>query len=57
MFKLHSNQTPLVLIGNYQLVRDKHNYSTRRSAKDNYAIPLRHRKQDQNIFMYLGPKV
>jgi len=56
MFKLHNNETPLLLIGNYQLVRDRHNYNTRHSAKDNYVIPLRHRKQDQNSFMYLGPK-
>jgi len=54
-FKLHSNETPLLLIGNYQLVRDKHNYNTRHSTKDIYAIPLRNRKQDQNSFMYLGP--
>jgi len=38
-------------------VRDRHNYNTRHSAKDNYVIPLRHRKQDQNSFMYLGPEV
>ena len=55
--KLHNNETPLLLIGNYQLVRDRHNYNTRHSAKDNYVIPLRHRKQDQNTFMYLWPKV
>jgi len=54
MFKLRNNETPLLLIGNYQLVRDRHNYITRHSAKDNYVIPLRHRKQDQNSFMYLG---
>ena len=57
MFKLHNNETPLLLIGNYQLVRDRHNYNTRHSAKDNYVITLRHRKQDQNSFKYLGPKV
>ena len=57
MFKLHNNETPLLLIGNYQLVRDGHNYNTRHSAKDNCVIPLRHRKQDENSFMYLGPKV
>ena len=57
MFKLHNNEAPLLLIGNYQLVRDRHNYNTRHSAKDDYVIPLRHRKQDQNSFMYLGPKV
>jgi len=50
MFKLHNNETPL-LIGNYQLVRDRYNYNKRHSAKDNYLIPLRHR------FMYLGPKI
>ena len=53
MFKLHNKETPLLLIGNYQLVRDRHNYNTRHSPKDNYVIPLRHRKQDQNSFMYL----
>jgi len=42
MFKMHNNETPLLLIGNYQLVRDRHNYTTRHSAKDNYVIPLRH---------------
>jgi len=51
------NLESLLLIGNYQLVRDRHNYNTRHSAKDNNVIPLRHRKQDQNGFMYLGPKV
>jgi len=51
MFKLHNNETPLLLIRNYQLVRDRHNYNTRHSAKDNYVIPLRHRNQDQNSFM------
>ena len=57
MFKLHNNETPLLLIANYQLVRDRHNYNTRYSAKDNYVIPLRHQKKDQNSFISLGPKV
>jgi len=53
-----------LLVGNYQLVRDRdflptcsHNYNARHSAKDNYLIPLRHRKQDQNSFRYFGPKM
>ena len=57
MFKLHNNETPLLLIRDYQLVRDRYYYYTTHSAKNNYVIPLRHRKQDQNSFMYLGPKV
>jgi len=57
MFKLHNNETPLLLIGNYHLVRDRHNHNTRHSANDNYVIPLRHQKQEQNSFMYLGPKI
>jgi len=57
MFKLHNNKTPFLLIGNYQLVRDRHNYNIRHSAKDNYVIPFIHRKLGQNSFLYLGPKV
>jgi len=33
MFKLHNNETSLLLIGNYQPVRDRHNYNKRHSAK------------------------
>jgi len=53
MFKLRNNETPLLHIARYQHVRDKHSqHNTRQSAKDNHLITLRHRKQDQNSFIY-----
>jgi len=51
-FKLHNNETPLLLIGNYQLVRDRRNYNTRHSAKDNYFIPFKKPKTRSKQFIY-----
>ena len=39
----------------YRKVHVRGSHNTRQLAKDNCLIPLRHRKQDQNCFIYLGP--